>query len=193
MTGDRVELSWDEWHQQFREFDHSAFRLELQTEYWVEHERAEVERFLAGDLTPRLQPETSDWYQLIQRHRREGKSFGRIRVHDEPLTGYQQWLRWVSRWNVQAGEDQRYLTRAKAHEIGLLPAAGDVDWWLFDENRLVEMRFDTEHRMVSRWLTSDPDRIRQALAWRDLALPHAVPLVYPQAVDQKDDQEAQAS
>jgi hypothetical protein len=97
----------------------------------------------------------------------------RVRVHDDPPTPYQQWERWVGSWNIRAGETLRYMTRARAHEVGLLPAAGDVDWWLLDSNRLIAMRFDTQGRRVATELVRDPATVVQACAWRDLAVHHS--------------------
>lgn len=92
-----------------------------------------------------------------------------------PPTDYQRWERWIGRWNVEAGEKMHYLTRAKAYEIGLLPAAGDVDWWLLDSSRLIMMWFDEVGHRISNELVTDPATVVQACAWRDLAVHCAAP------------------
>lgn len=99
----------------------------------------------------------------------------RVRVHEEPPNDYQQWERWIDPWNIAAGERIDYLTRQQARTIGLLPDAGNLDWWLLDDNRLIVMHFDAEHRRVLNELVTDPARVRQARMWRDLAIRHARP------------------
>ena len=68
----------------------------------------------------------------------------------------------------------RYLTRDRAHEIGLLPAAGDQDWWLLDSAQLIVMRFDREGHRIENKLVTDPATVLQACKWRDLAVHHSV-------------------
>jgi hypothetical protein len=74
----------------------------------------------------------------------------------------------------EGGERFRYLTRVRAHDIGLLPAAGTKDWWLIDGHRLIVMRFDPEGRRITNELITAPAAIEQAVTWRDLALRHSV-------------------
>ncbi len=169
-------LDDDGWAEQFVGFEHTAFRFEQQPAYNVTYEADQLARFLAGDPQPPTEvPSFVAWHDQIARQVAEGKRIERVRVHDDPPTPYQRWVRWVGLWNIEAGEVMRYLTRSQAHEVGLLPAAGDEDWWLFDSSRLVVMRFDDEHRLVERELVTDPERLVQAGAWRDLGVHHSVP------------------
>lgn len=169
-------LTAGEWAATLDDFEHSAFRLELQPAYRVDHESGLFARFMAGDRTPPLDDQASlDWFAKVRRHVAAGKRFERVRVFEDPPTDYQRWLRWVSRWNVEAGEHQRYMTRRKAYDVGLLPAAGDEDWWLFDSARLAVMRFGPDGRKVSSELVTDPERVVQACMWRDLAVHHSAP------------------
>jgi hypothetical protein len=152
----------------------AAFRLELQDEYREPVEVDTVARFTAGHpQDPTEVPALRDWYDLIRRLSRAGRHIGRVRVHSDPPTMYQQWERWAGRWNVDAGEVVQYLTRQRAEEIGLLPAAGVADWWLLDDERLILMHFDAEYRRTDE-LTDDPGLVEQARAWRDLAVQHGV-------------------
>ena len=68
----------------------------------------------------------------------------------------------------------RYLTRQKAHDIGLLPGAGSDDWWLLDSSRLIRMHFDSSGRPEAYELLEDPAVVVQACKWRDLAVHHSV-------------------
>jgi hypothetical protein len=157
------------------DFERTAFRLELQAEYREPAEVDTIERFAAGrPQDPTEVPSLAAWYEQSRHLAAEGKRIERVRVQHEPPTICQQWERWIGAWNIAAGETIRYLTRSKAHEIGLLPAAGDTDWWLFDDSRLILMRFDDQGRRIHTELTDDPNLVKQAQTWRDLAVQHGV-------------------
>lgn len=153
---------------------HTAFRLEMQETYFVPDEDGGLERFLAGD--PPDLSELGDlhlWFEQVAQQTAAGKVIERVRIHDEPPTDYQRWARSVDRWNFGAGEQVRYLTRENAHNIGLLPAAGPDDWWLLDHERLIIMKFDRDGRWIGNELDADPEAVRRACAWRNLAVHHS--------------------
>ncbi|MGH3646809.1 MAG: DUF6879 family protein [Micromonosporaceae bacterium] len=165
----------DEWWTEFTKIKYTAFRLELQPAYLVPEEQEPVRRFLAGEVTDPWQDEDRKhpWWKLVTELTEGGGRMERVRVFEDPPTDYQRWLRWTSAVNVATGEVQWYVTRQQAHEFGLLPAAGNVDWWLFDSDRLIEMEFDQEGRRVRTELVTEPETVVQANAWRDLAIYHA--------------------
>ena len=156
-------------------YEHTAFRLELQPAYAEPAEAELVASFLAGHPADPIAtvPGLRDWFDQVARQAGEGKRMERVRVHDEPPTGYQQFERWLERWNIAAGETMRYLTRRQAYDIGLLPAAGPWDWWLLDSTRLVIMEFDADGHRIRNTLTTDPEVVLKACMWRDLAVHHA--------------------
>ncbi|MFY1686571.1 DUF6879 family protein [Plantactinospora sp. WMMB782] len=161
----------DEFGRMLREFETSAFRLELQPAYSEPTEHATMARFLAGDPQPPIEvPELRAWFDQIRRFTAEGKSICRVRVHEDPPTDYQRWERWIGQWNTEAGEDIAYLTRQQAYDIGLLPDAGDTDWWLLDDATLILMRFDGDGRRILNEVERDPHMVARARAWRDLAV-----------------------
>lgn len=156
-------------------FEHTAFRLELQPAYSEPCEEGLLAAFARGERPdPReAVPELRDWYGQVARMAAEGKRIERVRVQDDPPTLYQEFERWLDQWNIPAGEVMQYMTRATAHDIGLLPAAGDADWWLLDSSRLIVMRFDGQHHRISNELITRPETVVQACAWRDLAIHHS--------------------
>lgn len=160
----------------FTEFEHTAFRLELQPVYLEPTERETFERFLAGHpQEPTEVPELRGWFELIRELTAHGKRIERVRVQSDPPTDYQRWERWIGGWNIDAGETLRYMTPAKAVEVGLLPAVGNVDWWLFDSCRLVQMHFDDEGHRIKSVVTTDAELVVRACAWRDLAVHYSTP------------------
>lgn len=164
-------LNDQEFGEALRVFEHTAFRLELQPAYSEPDEHATVAKFLAGEPEPPTEIlGLQAWFDQVAGQVRQGKRIERVRVHDEPPTDYQRWERWIGAWNTSAGEVIRYMTRERAREVGLLPAAGDVDWWLLDSNRLIVMRFDAAGHRLTNELVTDPQRVVRACAWRDLAV-----------------------
>lgn len=157
-------------------FERTAFRLELQPVYLEPGEAEAVRQFFSGHpQKPTESAALKAWYDQVQRQTASGKLIERVRVHEDPPTAYQQWEHWIGAWNTAAGERLSYLTRQRAREIGLLPAAGNTDWWLLDDHRLIVMNFDDDGRRISTNITDDPNLVKQAQAWRDLAVQHGIP------------------
>jgi hypothetical protein len=166
----RYLLSDAEFWEALHDFRRSAFRLELQPDYREAGETELADTWLAGEaVDPQADPGLAEWFRRIRVHVAAGRTISRVRVHEDPPTDYQRWERWLGAWNVAAGEQLRYLTRRRAAEIGLLPAAGDEDWWLYDDARLLVMRF-AGGRRVANEIVTDPARVARACAWRDLAV-----------------------
>jgi hypothetical protein len=155
----RREITDEEFWQQLSSFERSAWRFEQQPTYDISYEEQQLADFVAGKpLPPAENPELRAWLIQVERQRSEGKSIGRVRIVDEPLTDYQRWLRWLDGWWREAGEEIRYLSRRYAVDTGLLPASSTADWWLFDDDRLMLMHFD-EHgvRTGVELLESEPE------------------------------------
>jgi hypothetical protein len=166
-------VSEDEFARMLATPERSRFRLEVQPAYTIGEEQPEFERFLAG--RPRSPSEIAWWKDYLDQAAaltRRGVSVSRIRVVDQPPTGYQRWLIWADPWYAAAGETVRYLTRAMALRIGL-PMADD--WELLDDARLVIMRFTGTGDLDGKALVTDPATVATYRAWRDLAVAHATP------------------
>lgn len=160
-----------EFWQAFEDFKHSAWRFEQQRAYFIGYEHQQFDDFLAGHPeSPTKNPELGAWMKQVAGHVASGKTVGRVRIVDEPLTDYQRWMRWMDRWNREAGETIDYLTRRHAREVGLLPAAGNEDWWLFDNERLLLMHFDDKGFRTRVELLVDEPEIIKARQFRDLAI-----------------------
>lgn len=156
-------------------FEHTAFRLELQRSYAEPNEEPQYAAFLQGQPQPGPDdPQLREWYERVAEHAAKGGRMGRVRVQEDPPTDYQRFERWLDQWNIAAGEVMRYMTRDRAYEVGLLPAAGTADWWLLDSARLIVMRFDDAGHRIANELITDPEAVLQACKWRDLAVHHSV-------------------
>jgi hypothetical protein len=169
-------LTEEEFGAELAGFSRTAFRLELQLAYSEPCEADLLAAYCRGERPDPAEtvPELRDWYEQVARQVHEGKHIERVRVQRLPPTGYQQFERWLDRWNLGAGEVMRYMTRNLAEETGLLPAAGNTDWWLLDSSRLITMRFDHQGHRIRTALTTRPRAVAKACAWRDLAIHHSV-------------------
>jgi hypothetical protein len=169
----RMEITEDEFAGMFRDFAHSAWRLETRDHYALGYEEADYRRFLDGSPVP---PPEVEWWRPWLDHlasvTRQGREIGRVRVLAEPPTDYQRWELWAAPWHATAGERIGYMPRSKARRIGL-PA--DRDWWMFDEQRLVIMGFSDDGEITGKTLVTDPDVVAQHCEWRDLAVRYATP------------------
>ncbi len=165
-----MKLLDDQWSQLFRNFEHTAFRLEVRDVYNVDYEHEDFRRFLAGE-PPRSSKEEDDWYQGIRKATAEGRRYFRVRVVTVPLTDYSRWLvDGAMTFNNPAGEDIRYLDRADAAKLDL----PNHDYWLFDSRILVRMHFDDDDRPTEHEIIEDPREIVQHNYWRDVAWHHCV-------------------
>ncbi len=99
----------------------------------------------------------------------QGRRFMRVRVVGVPMSDYNRWGYEVAEHNIAAGEDIRYLARARAVEAQL----PDYDYWLFDSRKLLAMRFDESDRFVGGEIIDDYAEIVRHNYWRDVAWHHA--------------------
>ncbi|MPZ86827.1 MAG: hypothetical protein GEU81_01915 [Nitriliruptorales bacterium] len=154
----------------FTGFEHTAWRLETRDEYSIGEEATAYRQYVAGEKVDAL-----DWFwpwlDTMRAAVAQGKRIERVRVVPEPLTEYLRYEAWLCHYNIQAGEDIRYLPRQRAQELGL----PDSDYWLFDSHRLARLHFDADDHPVAAELIEDPDAIIRANYYRDLAWHHATP------------------
>ncbi|KIX79144.1 hypothetical protein SF23_02400 [Streptomyces sp. MBRL 10] len=149
----------------------SAFHLELRDSY------APTDRFAAWQRGERIEWDDRDswWHpydQLISDTVARGVAIRRARVVSEPVSEYIRWEHYVTRANVTAGEDVRWLPRRRATDI---PLPGN-DFWLFDGTLLRVHHFSGEGAVVEDEITDDPKTVKLcSSAFREVwerAVPH---------------------
>jgi hypothetical protein len=138
----------------FLSFEREALHLEMRDAYGTAVELPHLARWLAGepDDTDWLQ----DWFALVRAGTAAGKVFRRARIVNEPVTDYQKWVLQDSHLYGEAGEDIRWIPRARVSTVAL---PGN-DFWLFDDERLVFLIFAGNGLVVDRLLTTDQAAIR---------------------------------
>lgn len=152
-------------------FERSAWRFEQQPSYAVGYEQDQFDLFLAGAPEPPTENrELGAWMAQVKQQTGSGRTVGRVRIVDDPITDYQRWMQWMDRWNREAGETIDYLPRARARQAGIVPAAGDSDWWLFDDTVLMLMHFNTDGERTHVELVVEELEVFGARSVRDAAI-----------------------
>ncbi|WP_406159229.1 hypothetical protein OG298_18480 [Streptomyces sp. NBC_01005] len=152
----------------FREFRHTAWRLETRSGYASDRNSPKWARWQAGED---VAGGTSAWLENVAGQTAAGKRIERVRLVDEPPTEGQRFLLASAPGNVRAGEDIRNLTRARAEQLGL----PDYDVWLFDSRTVARFAFDESDTTLGVYVTEDPAEVLAACQARDAAWHHAVP------------------
>ena len=164
-----MRLEGDAWSRYFRDFQRSAFRLELRPTYNMPGEADELRRFRAGEKPPA--DYHYGWLDTVAEAVRVGKTIRRVRVVTRPLSDYIQYeFEWGFVYNVAAGEDIRVLDLTAQPK----PDLPDHDFWLFDETTVVKMLYRPDNTQLGRELVEDPD-VSAYLRYRDAAWQEAVP------------------
>lgn len=166
-------ITGDAFGQLFRNFQHSARRLETRDRYRDPEEDDALARFLAGSPEdPGYLASRDHWLNRTIRVAVDaGQRFARVRVVPEPLPPYLRFGMYHCYFNVDAGEDIRYLDRDLANALDL----PGHDFWLFDDERLALLWFTTDDRLLGAQIVTDPAVVRQHAGWLDLAEAHATP------------------
>ncbi|MEU2952488.1 DUF6879 family protein [Streptomyces xanthochromogenes] len=151
--------------------ERSAVHLELRDTY------APTDRFEAWRRGERINWEdrASWWHpydQLIADSVARGVVIRRARIVSEPVTEYIRWEHYVTRENIAAGEQVRWLPRRRSTDV---PLPGN-DFWLFDDQLLRVHHFSGEGQVVEDEITRDPGTVRLcstafAAVW-ERAVPH---------------------
>ncbi|QXJ20774.1 hypothetical protein AGRA3207_001544 [Actinomadura graeca] len=137
--------------------------------YNVESERVPLARWREGERDDFAWLE--GWLDFIRGIARSGVQVQRLRVVSEPHTEYTRWSIEVTRLNVAAGEDVRYLPRQHAEDI-LLP---DEDCWLVDEDGLILSLFEPDGGSAGFAVEPDPRLTAHYRSVRDRAWPRGIP------------------
>ncbi len=164
-----VLLGGEEWQAYFRDFKHSAFRLEVHQVYTMPGEAETFRGFLDGERMP--EGFNAAWHRTIREHTAAGRPMTRAKIVHRPLTDYSRYLyEWCIPGNVEAGEDYRIVDLTDRPNPGL----PEQDFWMFDESVVVHLNYRPDGTQISRELIKSPD-LGKYLAWRDLALESSVP------------------
>ncbi|MFC3980154.1 DUF6879 family protein [Streptosporangium jomthongense] len=171
-----MQLERDEWRARFANVKHGAFHLELRDVYGVPAESGPFTRWLAGipETDEEITARRSGWGALVQGITSTGRTVRRVRVVTEPHTDYIRWEHEGTAFNVEFGEDIRWLPRHQFPTDLALPVEGH-DWWLLDETSVVVNLVDAEGRAAGMELVEDPAVVADCVRVRDLLWPLGIP------------------
>ncbi|MFI5819112.1 DUF6879 family protein [Streptomyces rishiriensis] len=152
----------------FRDFKHTAWRLETRRGYASDRNSPKWDRFLAGEDI--AHDPANEWRKNVRAQTALGKRFERVRLVDDPLTRGQEFLLASAPGNVAAGEDIRILARSLVQQLRL----PEDDFWLFDSKIVARFAFDDQDTTLGVYVTEDPAEVLAACQARDAAWHHAV-------------------
>jgi hypothetical protein len=151
----------DLWHA-LRSFTRSAWRLEARDEYASAGEVEALAAWRRGE-TPRNQ----GWLDLLAEHISAGHQVGRVHAITLPPTEYIQFELATYPANVEAGESVAIADRARHPEL-------DVDFWIFDDRRVVVLHYDDTGRFIQA--LDGTHHLAHYRRLRDVAITAATPL-----------------
>lgn len=157
----------DEFDALFPTVKRSSWRWECQGDYTVDRES--VRRWRDGEQRPEDEKHRG-WVRYIGGLREAGIPFERVRMLTEPLTDYLAWMLAITNWNIDAGEEIRWIKESQARELG----APDYDFYVFDDNRVVILNFDGDKVLTGAEVIDDEDVVAEHRAWREKVWPQAV-------------------
>ena len=163
-------LPYTEFAALFPQVKNEALHLELRDSYGTEAEIPHLAKWAAGepDDLGWLRP----WCTLIRDATLAGKVFRRARIVSEPLSDYQRWAHSVTAPMADAGEDIRWVSRARVSEL-MFPGN---DFWLFDNHLVVFHHYAGSGASTGFTTSADPGDIELCTlafeaVWK-LAIPH---------------------
>lgn len=157
-------------------FRESAFRLEAHQYYESPKERNWLERWKQTGEVPTFTPDNDPWCKFVAEAKAAGKTMQRVRLVEEPLTDYVRFELQCQHHSVEAGEDIRVTVVKPVRDFAVNddPLSDMFDFWLFDEETVVELEYDHEGRFVNAYAVTDTElRYR---AYRNMALRRSIPL-----------------
>jgi hypothetical protein len=157
-------------------FRTSAFRLEARQYYDSPKEREWFERWRQTGEVPAFTPDNDPWCKLVAEAKAAGKTVQRVRLVQEPPTDYVRFELQCQLHSVEAGEDIRVTVVKPERDFAVNddPLGDMFDFWLFDEETVVELEYDHEGRYINAYEVTDRDyRYR---AYRSMALKRSIPL-----------------
>lgn len=165
-----MNVSPEDFGKLFSTFEREAFRLETLATYTIPDEQATFEAFLKGAPQPEKHKKSA-WINTVREHVRSGKRMYRVHLVTRPLADYLRYeMGWGYHRNQEAGEEFFILDITNKPN----PLRGLTDFWMFDENTIVSMRYNDVGEFLGAEVLPD-DRVPEYLRYRDIAMDEAEP------------------
>lgn len=151
----------------------SAVHLEMRDVYGVVDEAEDFAAWRSGRRVDWDNREEwwHDFYAQVAEAVARGVRVRRARVVSEPVTDYIRYEHYITRANIAAGEEVRWLPRRRASDIAL---PGN-DFWLFDQRLVRFNHFTGDGQLVAQELEDDPAVVKLCSAAFEAVWVRAVP------------------
>ncbi|MET7843733.1 DUF6879 family protein [Streptomyces sp. NPDC005356] len=138
---------------------HQALHLEMRDHYGVDEEADTVGAWRDSGVVPAVDSAFwKPWVELVQRTVARGVAVRRARVVSEPVTEYIRFEHAITGANLYAGEQVRWLPRARASHL-MLPGN---DFWLIDDRVIRFNIFSGDGKAVEPQASWDAGVIKQS-------------------------------
>ncbi|WP_019629452.1 DUF6879 family protein [Actinomadura atramentaria] len=165
-----MRLDGSDWREFFDRYQRSAWRLELRSFYTMPQEQESFQRFASGERLPA--DYWSGWMARVSAFAESGRTIGRVHVLRRPLSEYLRFQFDYYSHHVRAGEDIRILDLTDRGA----PELPEHDFWFFDDEHVVELRYREDGTQIGRFLLEEPD-LDKFRKYRDNALEGAIPFM----------------
>ncbi|GAA0409351.1 DUF6879 family protein [Streptomyces luteireticuli] len=150
--------------------DRAAVHLELRDVY------GDNPRFAAWRQGRRTDwDDRASWWHSFHEQIRQAVDRGvvirRARVVSEPVSEYIRWEHYVTRANIEAGEQVRWLPRWRATDLLLPPN----DFWVFDDRLARTHHFAGDGSHVADEFSSDPVLVKKLSSGFESVWERAIP------------------
>lgn len=147
--------SYDDLNALCRGIKKSFVHLETRDSYGTEVELPHMAKWRRGE--PDDFGWLTWWLQMLRGHRAAGRTCRRARVVSEPLSEYQRWTLSHADRFVDAGEEIRYVPRARLATVAL-PGSGD--FYVFDDQLVMFLHYAGTGTNTAFETTTNPDIVR---------------------------------
>lgn len=155
-------------------FRASAFRLECRQHYDNPAEREWFARYLRAGEVPVFTPDNDSWCKLVAEAKAADKTVQRVHLVREPPSDYVRFELECQRASVDAGEDIRVVPYQDPERHPLARHGRLEDFWLFDDEIVVELDYDQGGRFLGA--REVPDSLARYRNLRDQAMRQSVSL-----------------
>lgn len=160
----------------FKTFKKSAFRLEKLEKYHIEDsgEWKEYQDYLNGIPLPNRTTNTNEWIRDNDVWEKEGKEILRVRVIPNILTNYLRYeIEWGYPYNIQAGEEVKFILQENYKQ--LIKNQYIKDFWLFDDKKVLEMRYSDIGEYIGVDLVDDKKALQEYLKIKEVLIKKSIP------------------
>lgn len=160
----------------FSKFKKEAFRLELLDCYQVPGEWEQFHLYLDGKTRPD-DPEYWEYCDNLRRSISSGKSFKRVHVVPKKLTPYLKFeIEWYYLSRLDAGEEIYLIELTQYKRILNEASFWPRDFWLFDNQAVVELTYDSEGHFLRETVIDTPTQIENYVAIKNQLISRSIPL-----------------